>query len=361
MVSKCYYDLRSEAGLWEFIGNAVDAAIGGLKMHRAAVSRRPFAEIDVEDLYTVLLDLHDRDRSFLAPFVGTWSHHVQLAEAPPESAAIEHAVSMLEDDVHRMAVELEGRRRSPLGPANFDAFRRALSDAFRLATRRDAQNFKVAANQILGRLIIYAWIRDPAAVSYLFPLIRSAAESPLWIASLNYDNAIELAASACGIACDAGVAKGRPGVEFDAGSPICLAKLHGSVTWNLTGDSKVAIQDKPRGNVALIFGAGNKLRIEGPYLDLLLAFRAQLASVRHLEVCGYSFRDAHINYMLRVWLLRAPEARITAFDPHLTFDLVVDNIDSTLEDGAKINRKWLAERVSIQKESAEEWAARPAA
>jgi hypothetical protein len=210
-------------------------------------------------------------------------------------------------------------------------------------------------------LITYAWIRDPAKVTYLLPLIRSAAENPLWIASLNYDNAIELAASECGVVCDAGVAKGRPGVEFDLGSPICLAKLHGSVTWNLTGDSKVAIQDQPRGNVALIFGAGNKLRIEGPYLDLLLAFRAQLASVRHVEVCGYSFRDAHINHMLRIWLLRDPEARITVFDPHLTLDLVADNLDSTLDDGAKINRKWLAERVSIQKESAEVWAARPAA
>jgi len=60
----------------------------------------------------------------------------------------------------------------------------------------------------------------------------------------------------------------------------------------------------------VIFGAGNKLRPDGPYLDLYSEFRAALAEARQVVVIGYSFRDAHVNEALRRWFLSAQEGSV---------------------------------------------------
>jgi hypothetical protein len=98
----------------------------------------------------------------------------------------------------------------------FGGFEQALVDAFRLATRSDAATFHHAAVEILRELIQFSWIRDSSKVAYYVPLLRSATTAPLWIASLNYDNAIELTAKNLGVICDIGITSGKPGVVFTA-------------------------------------------------------------------------------------------------------------------------------------------------
>jgi hypothetical protein len=95
-----------------------------------------------------------------------------------------------------------------------------------------------------------------------------------------------------------------------------LIRLHGSLNWrrdNTTGSVDVipvptlSFRNDPgywHGHTpGLIFGAGNKLRPDGPYLDLYQEFKMVLADARQVVVIGYSFRDAHVNEALRLWVL----------------------------------------------------------
>lgn len=97
--------------------------------------------------------------------------------------------------------------------------------------------------------------------------------------------------------------------------PLRLIKLHGSLDWsrdNATGDvcplsptvsfrntSEVWDDHTP----GVIFGAGNKLRPDGPYLALYQEFLGALAMAHQVIIIGYSFRDAHVNEALRKWFL----------------------------------------------------------
>jgi hypothetical protein len=66
---------------------------------------------------------------------------------------------------------------------------------------------------------------------------------------------------------------------------------------------------------ALIFGAGNKLRAGGPYLELLRRFEASLEAQAGLVVVGYSFRDDHINAIVTSWMNGDVSRRLVVLDP----------------------------------------------
>jgi NAD-dependent SIR2 family protein deacetylase len=101
--------------------------------------------------------------------------------------------------------------------------------------------------------------------------------------------------------------------------PLRLIKLHGSVNWsrdNATGDvspmqptvSFRYTREAWEGHTpGIIFGAGNKLRPDGPYLALYQEFREALARAHQVIVIGYSFRDPHVNEALRQWFLYLAE------------------------------------------------------
>lgn len=61
---------------------------------------------------------------------------------------------------------------------------------------------------------------------------------------------------------------------------------------------------------AVVFGEGGKLQYEGPYLELLLAWSAQLREASDLLVVGYSFRDQHVNEAIARWLVAHPARRV---------------------------------------------------
>jgi hypothetical protein len=54
----------------------------------------------------------------------------------------------------------------------------------------------------------------------------------------------------------------------------------------------------------IIFGAGNKLRAKGPFLDLYVEFRAALSEAQRVIIIGYGFVDEHVNELLRQWVER---------------------------------------------------------
>jgi hypothetical protein len=171
------------------------------------------------------------------------------------------------------------------------------------------------------------WIDDPEKVEHLNPLINLLRrQGRLAIATLNYDNGVELLAETRGVACETGIDRGSAAGTFDfSGLGLSLLKLHGSIDWIWEDDvrrpdrpmpqsviHRVGHEEVVKGHArpAVIFGQRNKLTAEGPFLDLLRAFREELSRSTLLTVIGYSFRDPHINVFISQWLNAAQDHTI---------------------------------------------------
>jgi hypothetical protein len=152
----------------------------------------------------------------------------------------------------------------------------------------------------------------------------------LTIATLNYDLSIEQAGDDQGIVVETGidawiVDRRWPRPPSDG---VRLLKLHGSIDWcwdqvkNEDGQmpmSEVVRTDSPeseRRAPVLVFGQRGKLQAEGPFLSLLAEFETALAESDRLIIVGYSFRDTHVNDIVRRWT-RGDKARtIVLVDPN---------------------------------------------
>ena len=109
-----------------------------------------------------------------------------------------------------------------------------------------------------------------------------------------------------------------------------LLKLHGSIDWcwkELPGERGempmlTVVQsfepESERRAPALVFGARNKLKPNGPFLSLLSEFEDQLRASERLIVVGYSFRDDHINETIRRWTREDKRHTVTLIDPRAT-------------------------------------------
>jgi hypothetical protein len=254
----------------------IRVALGGLRLHRSIAYRDPYGEIDIEDLYETLNLLGRRENHLLSPFVGTWSHILSA------------------------------------GGYSFDNL----------------------ADLVLKEVVDLCHVTSADRIAYLRPLASSARHCRLWIASLNYDNALELAAESSGVPIDVGLSAG--GIRFRRDSLLCLAKLHGSIDWFLAMRGAFRNSNTPFTSAAFLFGSGNKLTAEGPYLDLLLAFREKLEETESLHVCGYSFRDPHINHLLLRWLMGNSYRQMQVIDPVLSLQQIILNVRRSLS-----GRQWI--------------------
>jgi hypothetical protein len=106
-------------------------------------------------------------------------------------------------------------------------------------------------------------------------------------------------------------------------------KLHGSIDWVVEPPGTTA-GELPTQRIrkvigaeekkwyeapAVVFGEAGKLRSEGPYLELLLAWSSQLQHADSLLVVGYSFRDDHVNEVIGRWFNTDEKRRIVVVDP----------------------------------------------
>jgi hypothetical protein len=188
--------------------------------------------------------------------------------------------------------------------------------------------FTRLAASVVESLVRILQLTNAESVRYLGPLANVYSEQGhLDIATLNYDLAIEALGELLGVGVDDGMAswdkKGR--LDFEPG--IRLLKLHGSIGWETTGVNPSAgdpfipveriqrVSGKVPSRPAVIFGAGNKLRASGPYLDLLRLFNESLDDSDSLLVVGYSFRDEHVNALLTNWLNADRSRRLVILDP----------------------------------------------
>ena len=152
--------------------------------------------------------------------------------------------------------------------------------------------------------------KPPEKVQYLLPLVTDSIGGT--IASLNYDNSLELAGGALVKVAEPG--SKRVMTPEEQPNKVRLLKLHGSLDWKRTGDDVIGgaqPREREEYTPGIVFGAANKLRHYGPYLDLLRAFVGALAPAKHLFVIGYGFRDPHINEAIRIWAAKPGEKGLT--------------------------------------------------
>jgi hypothetical protein len=179
--------------------------------------------------------------------------------------------------------------------------------------------------RILRRLLTLA---DTSDVSYLHPLVNLAKTSQVTIATLNYDLSLEESAEQCGIKFSTGIDRWSSEWILEWPDPgLKIIKLHGSLDWedeyrvqaNLTfggsdiGESKGDDHDS---YPFIIFGRREKLRPQGPFLDLRAEFASELRQTSHLVVIGYSFGDDHVNELIRKWQSSGSDRILVVVDPH---------------------------------------------
>jgi hypothetical protein len=387
-MTKQLHDLSTQ-GIMEVDVEILRFVAAGILFRKGARGDSPFGGVDIEELLNALSLLADRDELEVTAFVGAWHPRV---DALDRAQGLEPALMRLETEiVHSVGDALEkslvggpgsssvsreidralektlassfgsrsggisassissigsrivahveeklrnvaGQMRVRHGPGRgrvSGAVRHALIEAQRSGEGKSFRDLQRRLTKYLSHL---AWIRDPIKVQYLKPILGELSrQGRLVVASLNYDNAIELLCSEAAVKAYVGVDDWTWTSEVtlpDCG--LSLLKLHGSVDWTLDESQEAGVSthrmrivapaevSKATHLPAVVFGGRSKLRADGPFLDLFAAFRRELASTDDLVIVGYSFRDEHINEYIGNWLSGSESRTITIIDLHAT-------------------------------------------
>lgn len=334
MTRKCVEAVQKANGGTNKAQHALSVAVAGLVLRNGMKKRSAFEDINVEDLYSCLTMLAGRHELAIAPFVGSWSPALLTADETIPDDKLRNLAELLvalktdDRDSPSVARQIYEIAREPNGP--------------------DGSGFRAAQQALLEEIRTFTEIRenDPRDLSYLYPLVREASGRDLWIFSLNYDTSIETACHRLELTHSYGLAD--DGVSFGATTDVKIAKLHGSINWAY-GSKGIETQWGRHRNPVMIFGSGNKLRVKGPFLDLLFLFREKLSMAKSILVAGYGFGDEHINYFLRRWHRRG----IPPSGPVMTVvngnHFSYDDLASRLYD-ERIG-SWLSHSVDIRPET----------
>jgi hypothetical protein len=291
--------------------------VGGLMFQKGTRGEDPISGVNIEDLFNAVNELVNRDTTSLAPFIGSW--HPLLDQFKSNKPTSSDYSSLL------ASITVNGSSSS-----FEDAFEKII---YKLTSSGSKQILNETSELMIRRLIKMVWIQEAGKVEYLYPLLRFSSEMKSTIATLNYDNSIELAGKNLNLEVDSGLESwlSKESFRFDH-KKIPLIKLHGSIDWESTKVTdknafpldyfKVVKREIRDVNTVdfdpmVVFGGKNKLTTKGPFLELLRAFESKLRVSRNLVVIGYSFGDEHINDLIKKWFLQSLHRRIIIIDPKL--------------------------------------------
>lgn len=292
--------------------SALHIAIGAMTAHDTAHGQGAFDGIDVERLFSAIQMLADRENLEIAPFVASWNRALDQIGSGKLPTGWSRQFRQEFGSRFDMQFEQAFARgvRAVIGGGNDDVF---------LGLQRE----------MVGALRECLAIA-PGASDYLAPL-AAITPHPARIATLNYDRGVELMGESTKKVVSTGLDDWLGGSlewRWGDGADIHLLKLHGSIDWYSVRDQA----DKPLsdrlyqvgqpenayfGELGVVFGQRGKLRSDGPFLAMLAEFERWLEETDRLVVVGYSFRDDHINALIRRWLNRFPSGGITIVDPIL--------------------------------------------
>lgn len=300
--------------------SALNFVYGSMVGFQAEDGGDPLQAVNIERLISALRLLQSVSDHEVAPFVSTWK---------PGALGVGAAVvdrSMGDSVFSAIDSGLMSRTfgRGELADAIAQIARKATTtgnpEAFRVAERKILEGL----SEVLGSL---------ESVDYLAPLAALANEQVggLDVITLNYDLAVEQMASDTGTSIERGIETWRPGIPMKLRSidgQINLLKLHGSLDWveQQPGGAMAApvieVASEPTGlnrpstKPWIVVGDREKLATDGPTLALLRAAEDALQRATHLVVVGYSFGDAHVNSLIRNWMLSRVDRTIGIVDVH---------------------------------------------
>lgn len=297
---------------------ALNIVIGAMIAHQTAMGRSVSEGVDVEDLFTAIQMLAARDNLEVAPFIYSWNPWLATSDQPlPERLPWSWERSF------RLAVKDD--RDAPQSLARtFEEGVKALTG------RAPSENvFVRLEKEMIASLRKRVEVKK--CVDYLRPLVQDR-DGPVQVATLNYDQSVELMATRNGFDIDTGIEAWTGDFEWywRKDAEIKLLKLHGSTNWfiglnrEMPGpleEDRVIVSTEPRFNLTqsdslcVVFGRRGKLRSEGPFLAMLREFDQFLAVSDRLVIVGYSFRDEHINLSIRRWFNRTNSPEVVIVDP----------------------------------------------
>jgi hypothetical protein len=311
--------------------------VGGLLFQKGVIGQNPLrAGVNIEDFINAIHLLSERNTSEISPFVGSWHSLVE------EFDRIDHNYQGRNRFIDELINSL-ARSRRPSPPELKREFEKALSQTKSMPG--GGSIFKELKTVIIEILKTITWIKSPERIAYLNPIINKAInENRLVVATLNYDNSIEYLAQNKGVICNLGIDNwAKTGLIDIQKDCLHLLKLHGSMDWYIGFSSEPEYLSPPIKRSkqplsdsfppAIIFGQRNKLTAEGPFLDLLIAFREELRKVNKLIIIGYSFHDEHINTYIMNWLANNNDNCLKIIDPGFNNNdtIFVKNIKNHLE------------------------------
>ncbi len=310
--------------------HALCYVIGGLLFEKSKENINPLAPaINVEDLFNAVQLLAERNTLEAAPFINSWHPFLEEIEDQYASAPRPRALDKREIDeelssfVRDAIPSSNGGRPFRLGGNSHvgDAIEKFVTGFFENDKERgpkQEQTFHRTNDAMIAALKDLVWIENANNVVHLAPLVNALdKQNRLVVATLNYDNGVELLASSQGVTCQTGLTEWSTTGRFETASAgLHLLKLHGSIDWVRYNNGQqgavmptMMARQATRGEIkqefhqpALLFGNRNKLTPEGPFLALLRAFERELEQCETLTVVGYSFHDPHINVYISRWL-----------------------------------------------------------
>jgi hypothetical protein len=294
------------------ITNALNFVCGALIAYDSARGKSVYTGLDVERVFAAIELLAERNELEVTPFVASWHPAVDAWDrVGPEPYFDENLAAALREPQRGESARLIER----------------LIESKTRAGR--GWNYSYLAKEMIVEL---REILTPPydSLGYLKPLLNMArAGDGVTIATLNYDRTIESACKEASIPVDTGIGHWIESQKWSwATNGVRLLKLHGSIDWHWerseyevgempmrtvrqSFDEPMSEDDQP----VLVFGLRNKLSPDGPFLSLLREFEDKLADCQHLIIVGYSFRDEHINEIVRRWTREDESRFITLVDP----------------------------------------------
>lgn len=267
----------------------------------------------IEQVVSAVELLANRASLEVTAFIRDWDVDVERSEHMPSEIG-DYTAERL-----RSALQKDERFRSR---GLHSELQQVLTQIIRESQPRRIPAFESLYTWLMGQVPIELKLSAGADVSYLVPIVRWSMDSGGVIATLNYDETIETAAAVVG------GEYGRYVDDWNATGELStpplgtarLLKIHGSVDWVFDIDTTFFGQPQPsfqfrsaapdpvataNRRPAIIYGQREKLRAEGPFLQLLEEFRRNIELVDRVLAIGYSFSDAHINTVIRRWLERS--------------------------------------------------------
>lgn len=306
-LTRAVYDLLRErnprgARLFAFV-------IAKLIVRNARRGASPFQDINVEEAYDALKRLLHKDEDVLGEFVSSW----EPPAAQDKEVNVRQVKKYLEDSFR--ISQTGGQVYARLDERDL----RLAIDEITHPGSDDSYNFAVLENaiDILAELLRV----EADKVAYLANFIQNSSELIDCVATLNYDITFETAAESVGLATDYGLESWNEKrvIRFAANS-IKLFKLHGSVNWFKDGTDDIALDPigarARRPTRAMIFGGqSDKLNPDGPFITLRQEFQRSLFNSTTLAIVGYSFSDAHLNAIIRMWIASKRKGKLIVLDP----------------------------------------------